>query len=408
MKVILRHTPNLPAGTLQLPASKSESNRALIIQAISTVKPELLNISTARDTQTMQRLLASAAYELNVLDAGTTMRFLTAYCAVINRPTKLTGTARMQERPIGVLVDALRELGANITYENKEGFPPLLIEDGFKQRTHKISIPSTISSQYISALLLVAPALPQGLHLKLEGNISSRPYIKMTLELMTMFGAVYHWHEDLITVKPTGYTIANTYFIESDWSAASYWFSTVALARQAQISLPYLKKNSLQGDSAIVSIMEKLGVKTEWAENGIILCKTNSVVSTLEQDFTHCPDLAQTVAVCCAVLGVTGKFTGLHSLRIKETDRIAALQNELAKIGAMLVEEGSNTWLLTPSDKLPTEAAIKTYDDHRMAMAFAPLATKMNVEIEEPSVVEKSYPHFWEDIRKIGISTSAI
>ncbi len=390
----------LPAITIQLPASKSESNRALIIQALCQPRPVLHNLSEARDTQTMLRLLQSKDRELNVLDAGTTMRFLTAYCSVSGREALLTGTPRMQERPIGPLADALKKLGAPLTYAVNEGYPPLEIGRNFQQQTDHLQVRSDISSQFISALLLVAPALPQGLKLQLMGTTSSRPYIQMTLDLMEHFGARWSWQGDTITIEPGGYK-SNEYSIESDWSGASYWFSLVALADQAEIFLPNLRPNSLQGDKRIIEIMEKLGVQARWESEGIRLSKKGHQ-ATIEQDFDDCPDLAQTVAVCCAAKGISGRFTGIQSLRIKETDRIAALQNELAKIGAGLEEEKDGAWRLIPSAKLPEQVFINTYDDHRMAMAFAPLATKMQVSIEHPDVVNKSFPRFWEQLQRAG------
>jgi 3-phosphoshikimate 1-carboxyvinyltransferase len=392
----------LPPVTIQLPASKSESNRALIIQALCLPRPTLHNLSEARDTQTMQRLLNSEAYELDVLDAGTTMRFLAAYCAASGREALLTGTPRMLERPIGPLVNALQQLGAPISYAVKDGYPPLKIEKNFQQQTERLSIRSDISSQFISALLMIAPSLPKGLKLELVGAISSRPYIQMTLDLMEHFGARWHWEGNTIEIAPGGYT-PNEYSIEGDWSGASYWFSLVALADRAEIFLPDLRQNSLQGDKRVIEIMEKLGVGTRWEGNGVHLFKKEAQ-PTVEQDFDDCPDLAQTIAVCCAAKGVTGRFTGLRSLRIKETDRIAALQNELGKIGATLLEEkeGNGVWILTPSKALPKQVFINTYDDHRMAMAFAPLATKMEVAIEHPEVVNKSFPRFWEQIERAG------
>ena len=391
----------LQAVSIQLPASKSESNRALIIQALCQPQPTLHNISEARDTQTMLRLLRSQEHELNVLDAGTTMRFLTAYCSVSGRETLLTGTPRMLERPIGPLADALKKLGAPLTYVVKEGYPPLQIGKDFQQKTDHLQVRSDISSQFISALLLVAPALPQGLKLQLMGTISSRPYIQMTLDLMEHFGARWQWEGDTISIAPGGYKSAE-YSIEGDWSGASYWFSMVALADTAEIVLPGLRESSLQGDKRIIEIMEKLGVGTRWEKEGVILFKKQHQ-DHIEQDFDECPDLAQTVAVCCAAKSITGRFTGLHSLRIKETDRIAALQNELAKIGASMEEEEAGVCRLTPSQQLPEQVFVNTYDDHRMAMAFAPLATKMEVTIEEPEVVNKSFPRFWEQIQRAGL-----
>ena len=398
----IHHLPGLLPVTIQLPASKSESNRALIIQALCNPRPALHNLSEARDTQTMQRLLQSQELELNVLDAGTTMRFLAAYCSVSGREVILTGTPRMLERPIGPLAEALRQLGAPLTYAVKEGYPPLKIGKDFQQKTDQLQIRSDISSQFISALLMVGPALPKGLNLQLMGAVSSRPYIQMTLDLMEHFGARWRWEGDTIEIAPGGYSSA-AYSIEGDWSGASYWFSLVALAEHAEILLPDLRQHSLQGDKRIIEIMEKLGVGTRWEEGGVRLFKTPAR-DHIEQDFDDCPDLAQTVAVCCAAKGISGSFTGLHSLRIKETDRIAALQNELAKIGASLEEDQSGVWKLNPAKQLPKQVFINTYDDHRMAMAFAPLATKMEVKIEHPEVVNKSFPRFWEQIERAGFS----
>jgi 3-phosphoshikimate 1-carboxyvinyltransferase len=397
----LQKKPHISPSRVLLPASKSESNRALIIQALCSPRPELHNLSEARDTQTLQRLLLSADPELNVLDAGTTMRFLAAYCSVSGRQALLTGTPRMLERPIGPLVAALQALGAPIRYAQREGYPPLIIEGRIEQRSRQLSIRSDISSQFISALLLIAPALPQGLKLQLSGTISSRPYIQMTLDLMAHFGARWQWTGDTISVNPGGYS-PKPYSIEADWSGASYWFSLLALAEAGELLLPGLRPNSLQGDREIVPIMEKLGVGSRWEEEGLQLFKIPPQ-EQLEQDFADCPDLAQTVAVCCAAKGITGRFTGLHSLRIKETDRIAALQAELAKMSAGLEEERGGVFRLIPARQpLPERLQIATYDDHRMAMAFAPLATLMEVEIEDPEVVQKSFPRFWEQMKGVG------
>jgi 3-phosphoshikimate 1-carboxyvinyltransferase len=393
-------------ATIPLASSKSESNRALIIDALTDFQCNLQNLSTARDTQTMIRLLKSTDATADVLDAGTTMRFLTAYFAVTGQSKKMTGTPRMCERPIGILVDALRKLGADITYLNNEGYPPLQI-NGFTKTagTDRISIRGDVSSQYISALLMIAPTLPNGLTLELTGPIGSRPYIEMTLEQMIYFGAkvTADWEAKTINVDAKPYT-PGPYTIESDWSGASYWYSVAALAEDeaSEIELLGLKEKSLQGDSAIVDIMRPLGVDSTFTDTGVKLTKRPTEPS-LSWDFTHCPDLAQTVAVCAAMKGVTLTLTGIESLKIKETDRVAALQAELQKIGAELVEvEPNYQYIVRRLKTIPTiPATIETYDDHRMAMAFAPVAMQQSIIIEEPGVVAKSYPSFWDDMARI-------
>ena len=400
--VSIKTNNNLLPADIQLPASKSESNRALIIAALCKEKTTLTNLSEARDTQTMQRLLQSDEEVMDVLDAGTTMRFLTAYFAVTGQQKILTGTPRMQQRPVGILVDALRTLGAKIEYQKEDGFPPHKITGSFEQKTNKLSIRGDVSSQYISALLMTAPALPQGLELQLTGKIGSRPYIEMTLQLMERFGVKAEWNDTVIKVAPGQNYKANSYQVESDWSGASYWLSQVALAEKAEIILLGLRPDSLQGDIRILDIMGPVGVGHSWEGGKLRLFKQEASMH-IDVDFTHCPDLAQTVAVACAAKGISGSFTGLESLRIKETDRIAALQNELAKIGAKLTEPSEGKWELIPSKGLPSgPVQVHTYDDHRMAMAFAPLACLLPVIIEEPSVVNKSYPRYWENLESAG------
>jgi 3-phosphoshikimate 1-carboxyvinyltransferase len=382
-----------------LPASKSISNRVLIMNALSNSPSALHNLSDANDTQLMLKLVGSKDQVINVEDAGTTMRFLTAFFSITNQKKTITGTHRMKERPIGILVNALRSLGVDIAYGEIEGYPPLKINGFSKQLTNSIKIRGDVSSQFISALMMVAPILPQGLSLELEGKIGSRPYIEMTASLMKHFNVTAEFVGNKITISPQQYKPAS-FTVESDWSAASYWFAFAALAKEAEIILPRLFPDSLQGDRAIVQIMESLGVGAQVKDGKLNLSKKNHR-NNIEWDFTHCPDLAQTVAVVCAAKGITGLFTGLESLRIKETDRITALQLELRKIGADLQEEGSQ-WKLIPSIKLPSTAEFLTYKDHRMAMAFAPLATKMNIVIENPGVVKKSYPRFWDDIKRFN------
>ena len=405
-------------GTAQLPASKSESNRALILQALAG-GGQLANLSDAHDTQLMRRLLAVAPNEneLNAEDAGTVMRFLTAYLAVTGWRGQLTGTARMQQRPIAVLVEALRELGAEIVYEGADGFPPLRFA-GFRPaaasaETPEVAVRGDISSQYISALLLVGASLPQGLRLRLTGAIGSRPYISMTLALLRQFGIEVSEAENgsMLTVASGLYQPAD-YTIEADWSAASYWYALVALAPAgSEIVLPGLRQYSWQGDQAIAELMTYFGVETTFTAAGVQLGQaTSPPLPAAPLDFTHCPDLAQTVAVVAAARQKPVLMTGLESLRIKETDRIAALQAELAKFGSGLVEQAEGVFEVQSAAILDAQApilAIETYHDHRMAMAFAPLALRDPLQINQPEVVRKSYPQFWDELRKIGFSATS-
>ena len=406
-KILLRKSTSPFDVKIALASSKSESNRALIINALSGFKGNLQNLSSARDTQTMIRLLKSTEQTADVIDAGTTMRFLTAYFTASNQNKIMTGTPRMCERPIGLLVDALRLLGAEIEYLKNEGYPPIHIKGFATQKSNKVTIRGDVSSQYISALLMIAPTLPQGLTIQLTGDLGSIPYIKMTLEQMRAFGVNYeaNWEEKNIEILPNTYQ-STTYKIESDWSGASYWYSIVALSEftETQVELLGLKENSLQGDSDIVNIMSHLGVKSTFTTDGVLLTKIPAE-KTLTWDFTNCPDLAQTVAVTCVAKNIEATFTGIESLKIKETDRVLALQNELKKFGGDLVEVEKNISYKVLNSKQVTNIqypiTIATYDDHRMAMAFAPLAMKMDVIIEEPNVVVKSYPSFWEDINLV-------
>jgi 3-phosphoshikimate 1-carboxyvinyltransferase len=398
--IFVKQKPTLEGSIGHLPASKSISNRVLVINALAGGKSKLHNLSDANDTRLMMKLIHSDDELIDIEDAGTTMRFLTAYFSLTNQHKILTGTPRMQERPIGILVDALRSLGARIKYQKREGYPPLVIEGFGTQQTDMVRIRGDVSSQFISALMMVAPSLPKGLKIKLTGKVGSRPYIEMTARLMSEFGAECDVAEDSILVKPKPYATSEL-SVESDWSAASYWFAFTALAENASISLPFLFEDSLQGDHAIQQIMTSLGVITERRVDGMLNLKNTTSQKEIRWDFTNCPDLAQTVAVVCAAKGIKGNFVGLESLRIKETDRIAALQTELKKIGADLLEH-DHQWTLLPSSGLPALATFQTYHDHRMAMAFAPLATRMDVVIQDPGVVRKSYPHFWKDLEEIG------
>lgn len=401
MKITLSSYSKQISGQIHLSSSKSESNRALIINALSGNKLTLHNLSDARDTQTMQKLLFTTEKVWDVLDAGTTMRFCTAFLAIRGEQHIITGTDRMKNRPIGLLVNALKKIGADISYLEKEGYPPLKISKILEQKADEIEIPGNISSQYISALLMIGPVLPNGLKIHLTGEIFSRPYIEMTLELMRKFGIESAWQKNTIELFHQNYQ-EGEYTIESDWSGASYWYSLVSMSEKAEITLSGLRKNSLQGDHSISDIMNELGVTTDYTEEGVVLTKKDINSDLLKLDFKKCPDLAQTVMVSAAANGVQLEMTGLESLKIKETDRITAMQNELRKIGAELKEEGQ-TWRLIPGS-IPEEIPeIETYEDHRMAMAFAPACLLRKVIIKDPDVVKKSYPGFWEDLKSIGV-----
>ena len=394
---LLKYCPTLESKDIPLEASKSESNRALIINAISGNQSKLQNLSKARDTQTMLRLLASEEETLDVLDAGTTMRFLTAYSILGDKTRIMTGTERMQKRPIHILVKSLKQIGAKIKYLNEEGYPPHRVEPLEAQKNYAISIKGDVSSQFISALLMIAPALPQGLSLKLKGKIGSRPYIQMTLDMMKLFGVHANWTNNTIEIQPQAYG-QYPYVVESDWSGASYWYSFVALAKEAKLKLLGLRQKSLQGDIAIVSIMNQLGVMSTFEDDGVILQKIPHQ-QEFEFDFSDCPDLAQTVAVVCGIKGIHCKMTGLESLKIKETDRIKALKKELKKFKIKLKETEEGLWEIK-SKYMPSEEVIEieTYDDHRMAMSFAPISTHQSIIIKDPTVVNKSYPSFWEHV----------
>jgi len=347
----------------------------------------------------MQSLLNSPDKLIDAMDAGTTLRFLTAFFALTGKNKILTGTARMKQRPIAVLVNALQALGASIVYLEKEGFPPFEIKGLAGQKSNTVSLPGDVSSQYISALMMTAPLLPQGLTIRIEGTVGSRPYIDMTASLMETFGVRCDFDGQSIHIPSTPYRPSRL-TVEADWSAASYWFAFTALAEEAELTLPHVSKQSLQGDRVIVEAMERLGVRAAFQNDTAVLSKQASE-AYIEWDFRDCPDLAQTVLPVCAAKGIPGSFTGLESLRIKETDRIAALQTELRKAGAALEEEKKGHWKLTPASSVEF-ISVQTYHDHRMAMGFAPWATLTKLRVEDPEVVHKSYPGFWEDMRSVG------
>ena len=440
----MRYTVSAPASlhaAIQLPASKSISNRALILHSLAHGNILPRNLSDCDDTIVMTRALDGNPGHIDILAAGTAMRFLTAYLSVTPGTRIITGTQRMQQRPIRILVDALRELGARIEYVGNEGFPPLRIT-GTELTGSEISLAGNVSSQYISALLMIGTVLPKGLRLHLTGDIISRPYINLTLQLMRDFGAQADWvSEDCITVSPGGYT-DTPFTVESDWSAASYWYQMMAIegiknekikggdrssakesedstkeeAHTAEIELLGLFAHSYQGDSRGAEVFTRLGVHTEYTDRGVKLTRKGTPATRLDEDMVDIPDLAQTFVVTrsgmstkssssrCCLMDIPFRFTGLQSLKIKETDRITALITELRKLGYVVRSE-QDSILLWDGERCPADAdpVIATYEDHRMAMAFAPACLVLpQIRINEPQVVTKSYPAYWEDLQKAG------
>jgi 3-phosphoshikimate 1-carboxyvinyltransferase len=411
-------------GEVYLTGSKSECNRALVIEALSDGKVRVENISDAADAVTLSQILnrrlqvAGEANELaasnaspatvNIGPAGTAMRFLTAYFTLQDEEVILTGSERMKQRPIGILVDALRKLGAQIDYEENEGFPPIRIKGNIKQATNTVSVQGNISSQYITALLLIGAKLPLGLELHIEGELTSRPYVEMTLAMLQQAGIKHRWNDNVISIMRQDFK-QTTLPVEPDWSAASYWYSIAALADEADLFLHGLTQYSLQGDSVITELMANFGITSQFKDGGVHLQKEAKPIVRKIFDLKECPDLAQTIIVVCAALNHEATFTGLETLKIKETDRIKALQNELAKIGVKLIEKGQ-VYKLDCSEKfIPERVFINTYDDHRMAMAFAPLALMIpQIEVEDAKVVEKSYPAFWTDLEKVGFEVEQL
>ena len=428
--IILTKSNKQINGTVHLTGSKSECNRALIIEALSDGKVKVENVSDAADTvllagilrgaksevQSLQSKIDSNDLELKTQDlrlvdigpAGTAMRFLTAYFAIQDNEVILTGSQRMKERPIGILVEALRELGAHIDYEEKEGFPPIKLKGSFEQHTSKISIKGNISSQYITALLLIAARLPFGLELHIEGELTSRPYVEMTLAMLETAKVQHSWEGNVITISNQEFATTSLH-VEPDWSAASYWYAIAALADEAELFLTGLTQYSLQGDSVITEIMANFGITSQFKDGGVHLTKEVKPLARKIFDLKECPDLAQTIIVVCAALGHEATFTGLETLKIKETDRILALQTELAKMGVKLIEKGQ-VYKLDCSEKfIPERMFINTYHDHRMAMAFAPLALIIpQLEFENGPVVDKSYPAFWTDLAKLEFGVEEI
>jgi 3-phosphoshikimate 1-carboxyvinyltransferase len=391
-------------GSIQLPGSKSITARVMIIKALCEEDFNITNYSQSEDSITLFELINSAEPILDCKDGGTTLRFLTAFLAIHEGDVILTGSERMKQRPIGPLVDALRQLGAVIEYQEIEGFPPILISGRILQG-NKIEIDASMSSQFVSALLLIAPMLPQGLLIKMSSDIASKPYIELTLQVMRHFGIQHDWTQTVISIPPQKYE-AKDFRVESDWSAASYYYAMAALAGEVDLKLYGLNKLTFQGDSAIAKIMEKFGVHTSYIEGGVRLTKTSTEIKNLEYDFKNCPDLAQTVLFTCAALNIPAQISGLNNLKIKETDRVEALKKELARLGVTLREIGFN-WHLSVNLNLELlhDLDFETYNDHRMAMAPVPLAlAHKSVNIQNPGVVKKSYPQFWEDIKTLGFA----
>ena len=388
---------------ITISGSKSESNRLLILQKLF---PEISieNLSDSDDSVHMQHALSTNDEIVDISHAGTAMRFLTSYFAANNgRETVLTGSERMQNRPVEILVNALKDLGATITYEDKVGYPPIRIQ-GTKISKDKVQIHGNVSSQYISSLLLIASKLENGLEIELIGKITSVPYINMTLSLLTQLGIENSFEGNTIKVYPKNEIQKQTVVVESDWSSASYFYSIIALADVgSEINLSAYKKESLQGDSCLAEIYQHFGVQTTFGKNAINLKKVKlSTKETLEIDLKNAPDIAQTIAVTCFAEGIACNLSGLHTLKIKETDRLVALHDELSKLGATIFVTDISLHL-KKSSVINENIAIKTYNDHRMAMAFAPLALRVPIKILNAEVVTKSYQKFWKDMQQIGI-----
>ena len=403
MKKIKLSFDKFKDSTIYLNSSKSESNRLLIIKALSEKEITIKNLSKANDSVLLKNLLESENLVVwDAQDAGTSFRFLTSFLAIKKEHVVLSGTERMKQRPVKVLVDALNKIGAEILYLENEGFPPIYVKGKINQVKNKLDIPGDISSQYISSLLLIAPLLEKGIEINIEEPFYSRPYVNMTLNLMNSFGIKSEVKGNKISIKNQEFS-SGSYIVESDWSAASYWYSILSISDNINnLTLQGLKKKSNQGDSVISELMKSFGVNTQYKEDGIVLTKIKLDTEEIELDFRDCPDLAQTILVVAAYHKIKLKVSGVESLKIKETDRLVAMKNELKKIGCDFYEEG-NYWILEKrSREIDDELSIDTYKDHRMAMAFAPLASKKSIIINDPDVVVKSYPTYWEDLKKVG------
>lgn len=406
--VTLSHPTRKLQGSIKLPGSKSESNRALILRALSGNSFEIENLSEARDTQNLLKTLASTEVTADVMDAGTSMRFLTAYYAVRNEHKIVTGSERMRQRPIAPLVDALVQIGFDVRYADKEGFAPIEIIPlkSLNNLFNEVDIPGNISSQFTTALLLIAPFLPEGLKVNFTTKLSSAPYIDMTLQMLKHFGVKYVWQGNSITVQP-GKIEGDKYTVGADWSAASYWYSMAFLADEADIFLEDLKSNWIQGDRIVADWMKRYSVSTDFNQGGAVIKNVHSVFPTvMKLDYEDNPDLAQTFAAMFAAKNIASTFTGVDSLKIKETDRIEALRSELQKCGYRFDYSPEFFFYQLRGNYTQPTQPITTYNDHRMAMSFAPLALLGEVQIENPDVVEKSYPGFWKDLETVGFTVT--
>ncbi len=407
MKLLLQSAQSEINAAIKITGSKSETNRLLLLKALFP-NITLANTSNSDDSEVMQKALNGTDVIVDIHHAGTAMRFLTAYFAVnAGREVVLTGSSRMQERPIKILVEALEQLGAVITYEKEVGYPPIRIK-GQKITASKVKLAANVSSQYISALLLVASKLENGLELTLEGEITSIPYIKMTLALLNDLDIQTSFEGNIITVAPKPAVETKEMIVESDWSSASYYFSIAALADAASITISSYKENSLQGDSALISLYQAMGVESQFNGNQLTLTKqSNFNYQDVTFDLNNTPDIAQTIVVTCLGLGIGCHLTGLHTLKIKETDRLEALRIELTKLGAD-ISVTNDSLTLVATKQINSNITIATYNDHRMAMAFAPLAFRVPIFIENAEVVSKSYPDFWEDLKSLGFAMEEI
>ncbi len=403
-KKVLHIQPKEVNLQIHLPASKSISNRALILNALAYSPFDIQDLSDCDDTRVTVKALDSNNTTFDIGAAGTAMRFLTAFLAKTVGEWIITGSERMKNRPIKLLIDALTSLGARIEYVEKEGYPPLRIF-GSALMGGEISLNGGVSSQYISALMMIAPYMQNGLKIKLEGNVISVPYIRMTMSMMKEYGVKVEFENNEIDIKPQLYKPIQ-YKVESDWSAASYWYEILSIIGKGQVFLSGLNANSSQGDSKVAELFEQLGVKTEYQPEGVLITSNGKFTDKFEYDFVNQPDLAQTFAVTCCLKNIPFHFKGVQSLKIKETNRVAALINELTKLGYVLFEptEGELAWAGERCEPAK-DISIATYEDHRMAMAFAPAALKIPISIEEPEVVSKSYPNFWKDFDKLAVSS---
>lgn len=397
---------------VKLGGSKSIANRALIIQALCKESFEILELSDSKDTSTLQKLLQQKEGDLNTGHAGTCFRFMTAYLATKEGTQILTGSARMKQRPIAPLVNALNDLGANISYLENPGYPPLKIDSPKAEWKNKVNIDGSMSSQFITALLLIAPTLSQGLTINILGDLVSVPYVEMTLKMMEYFGIKYKWQENTIMINPQDYK-AKEFAVEADWSSASYLYNLVALNEGSEIEIEGLFQESLQGDSEIQNFATGLGVNSKWLNGNLVISHNTDHQPVFEYNFIRQPDLAQSVACICAAKNITGLFSGLQTLFIKETDRVKALQDELAKVNVFMSkipsklsgDEHEDQYIIEGKYQNPS-SAFKTYQDHRMALAFASFATKSNIIIENPAVVIKSFPKYWDVLKSLGFNIS--